>query len=274
MPRIGKADVYRQIEGAAQAIKEADKAQDGIVSRADMAQTVQENQAIRDLVVETAKSDVFARHAAPLVGDMADTQNALIEVFYRFIDHRDHKPGARITAKDIDRAVEYAKEKLVAAYDVNNNGLSNDEISQMKTIGQLSASLVKQARQLEKVEAQIGQRLDEFTNQTDALASSVAAGNWDAVYEMFDPEVRKTQADLGIGRDQFILEALLAPGSGVTSLDQIKSVDFVMEALVPFGPDAAQLGGVAQLKDGSTAQLAVLLNDRLDEPLAFTSAVG
>jgi len=275
MARISKADAFAQIDAAARAIKSADQAHDGIVSRADMKTEMQTQAEVGAKVLEQVAQDGFMRHRLPQAEQMAATERALAETFYRFIDHRDAKKGARITNSDIDKAVEYAKEKPIAKYDTNNNGLSNDEIAQMKEIGQLASSLVKQTKALEKTQSFLMSRIDDFAGKADALQSAVSAGNWDAVYAMFDPEVRKVQEELGVGRDQFILEALLEPGSGVTSLDDVKGIQLnYVTGLMPYGPDAAMVVGKVTLKDGSEAKASVLLNDPADGMLSFTSAVG
>jgi ABC-type transport system substrate-binding protein len=50
-------------------------------------------------------------------------------MFYRFIDARDAHPGAPVTAKDVEAAINYAEEKLIAQYGLDNNGLSKAEIN-------------------------------------------------------------------------------------------------------------------------------------------------
>ena len=52
------------------------------------------------------------------------------------MDHRDYKAGARITAKDVESTLEYAKKHLIDNYDLNQNGLSRTEIE--KITGKLS----------------------------------------------------------------------------------------------------------------------------------------
>jgi len=118
MPRIAKSDVHAALQRAAQHIQDA-AGPDGRVSRADI----------------KAKLDT-----------LKGTEKNLVDIFFRFIDHRDHVPGAQITKKDIDKAVEYSKEKLIDKYDVNNNGLSNSEISEMSRTGQLAVQLSKELR--------------------------------------------------------------------------------------------------------------------------------
>ena len=58
---------------------------------------------------------------------LSGTQKALVDILYRFIDKRDAAPRAQVTYKDVQKAVDYAKEHLIDNYDLNNNGLSKDE---------------------------------------------------------------------------------------------------------------------------------------------------
>ncbi|TNE51835.1 MAG: hypothetical protein EP343_02960 [Deltaproteobacteria bacterium] len=118
MSRVAKGDVHASLARVAQQIIDAG-GPDGRISRADM-----------EAKLET----------------MDGTERALANMFFRFIDHRDHVPGATVTAKDVNRAVEYAKEKLIDKYDLNNNGLSKSEIQEMSRTGKLAVQLAKELR--------------------------------------------------------------------------------------------------------------------------------
>ena len=113
MSRISKQSVYNALRRAGEHIIDA-AGDDPFVSRADMRQKL-----------KTLKG----------------TEASLVDMFYRFIDARDAKPGARVTAKDVEAAIDYAEEKLIAQYDLNNNGLSKAEIAQMSTTGKLAVAL-------------------------------------------------------------------------------------------------------------------------------------
>lgn len=115
MARLAKQKVHAALEKAAQNILDA-AGDDPIVSRKD----------IRNKLME-----------------LEGTEQLLTSIFYRFMDHRDAKPGARITKKDIDNTLAYAKEKLVDAYDLNNNGLSAAEIAEMSLTARLAVRLAK-----------------------------------------------------------------------------------------------------------------------------------
>jgi hypothetical protein len=117
MSRIAKADVNRALDVAAKTLIRIGGA-DGKVSRTE--------------VKNALATDRVARREAPLV-----------DIFFKFIDHRDFKAGAQVTAKDIKKAVAYAKEHMVAKYDLNNNGLSKDEVKEMSLTGKRAVDLAE-----------------------------------------------------------------------------------------------------------------------------------
>ncbi|MCI4671851.1 MAG: nuclease A inhibitor family protein [Bacteroidia bacterium] len=115
MARLSKQKVHAALDKAAQNILNA-AGNDPIVSRKDIRAKLMELEGVEEELTRT---------------------------FYRLIDHRDAKPGARITQKDIDDTLAYAKEKLVDAYDFNNNGLSKTEISKMSLTARLAVRFAK-----------------------------------------------------------------------------------------------------------------------------------
>jgi hypothetical protein len=120
MPIVGRnvnvADVNKVLEAAAKHIMDA-KGNDPVVSRKDI----------------KAKLDT-----------LSGEEKALVDMFYRFTDHRDSKPGARITQKDVDATLAYAKRKLVERLDHSGDGaLSNDEIAGMSRIGKLAVAIAQ-----------------------------------------------------------------------------------------------------------------------------------
>ena len=117
MPRIAKADVNRALETAAKTIIRAG-GEDGRISRAEV-------------------KNALATDRVPR------KQQALVDIFFRFVDHRDFKSGAQVTKADIKRAVEYAKDHMIAKYDLNDNGLSKDEVSKMSLTGKLAVDLAR-----------------------------------------------------------------------------------------------------------------------------------
>ncbi len=115
MARIAKADVNRALDHVAKQLVIAGGT-DGRVSRADV------------------------QKALPT---LTKAEKKLADIFFKFVDHRDFKAGAQVTAKDIGKAVAYAKQSMVAKYDLNTNGLSKSEISEMSITGQRAVDLAK-----------------------------------------------------------------------------------------------------------------------------------
>jgi hypothetical protein len=115
MPRISKTDVNKALELAGKKIIDAGGA-DKKVSRADVAKAL---------------------------GSLNGTEKKLVDVFFKFVDHRDFKKGAQVTASDVQRAIAYAKDHMVAKYDLNANGLSKPEIAKMSLTGKLAVELAK-----------------------------------------------------------------------------------------------------------------------------------
>ena len=115
MSRIAKADVNRALEMVAkQLIKSGGP--DGRVSRADVKAALK---------------------------DLPKSERGLADIFFRFVDNRDFRAGATVTASDINKAVAYAKEHMIEKYDLNTNGLSKAEISQMSITGKRAVDLAK-----------------------------------------------------------------------------------------------------------------------------------
>ncbi|MEW5742292.1 MAG: hypothetical protein AB1938_25470 [Myxococcota bacterium] len=117
MARISKSDVNAALAAAAKTIIAAG-GEDGRVSRADIKNALATDRVPRQ-------------------------QAALVDIFFKFVDNRDWKTGAQVTAKDVKRAVEYAKTHMINKYDLNTNGLSKDEISKMSLTGKRAVDLAK-----------------------------------------------------------------------------------------------------------------------------------
>ena len=115
MSRIAKADVNRALELVAKQLIKSGGA-DGRVSRADVKAAIKE---------------------------LPKAERGLADIFFKFVDNRDFRAGATVTAKDINKAVSYAKEHMIAKYDLNTNGLSKSEISEMSITGKRAVDLAK-----------------------------------------------------------------------------------------------------------------------------------
>ncbi len=121
MSRIAKTDVFASFDRAAAIIRASDTNKDGRFSRAEL---------------------------KVAVSNLQGTERELVDMFSRFADHRDHRKYAKLTGKDLDRTLAYAKETLVAKYDVNGNGLSKDEIAKMSRTAQLAVQLAQESKAL------------------------------------------------------------------------------------------------------------------------------
>lgn len=117
MPRIAKSVAVASLNRAAEAIRSADTNGNGQVSRAEL----------------KAK-----------VATLSGKEKALVDIFYKFADHRDHVKGARITGRDLEKTLAYAAKELISDYDTNNNGLSKAEISRMSTTAKLAVEWGKE----------------------------------------------------------------------------------------------------------------------------------
>lgn len=165
MARLAKNKVHAALEKAAQHILDA-AGNDPFVSRKD----------IRSKLLE-----------------LEGTEQLLTSTFYRFMDHRDAKPGARITQKDVDSTLAYAKEKLIDAYDENNNGLSAQEIAKMSLIGRLAVRLAKLQDQQSSAELTTDQIYDKLFELGDGLYFPAWANEADAYLSTFRQDAELTE---------------------------------------------------------------------------------
>ena len=101
-----------------------------------------------DHIIDASGNDPFVSRVdiRSKLSTLNGTEASLVDMFYRFIDARDASPGARVTAKDVEAAIDYAEEKLIAQYDLNNNGLSKAEIERMSTTGKLAVALARELK--------------------------------------------------------------------------------------------------------------------------------
>jgi hypothetical protein len=118
MPNVSRASIAHVLERAAKTITDA-AGTDGRASRADVTRKLKE---------------------------LTGTEKTLVDTFFRYMDHRDAKPGASVTKTDVAKALADAKSKLVNAYDLDKNGLSPEERAKMGQVGQLAATIAETFR--------------------------------------------------------------------------------------------------------------------------------
>lgn len=119
MTRVAKSDVNAALARAGKNILEAG-GNDGVTSRKEL------------------------QAAVKAMGKT--TEAALTRQLFAFIDHRDHEGGARVTKADVQKALGYAKDHLVGNRDLNNNGLSRAEVSQLSNLGKLAVALAEEMK--------------------------------------------------------------------------------------------------------------------------------
>lgn len=166
MTRIAKTQVHAALDRAARNILDA-RGGDASVSRTEM------------------------RHK---LKELTGTEKALTDVFFRFVDHRDHVDGARITSTDVKKAVTYAREHLIDKYDLDRNGLSKDEISRMSLTGKLAVDLAKQLKAAAAdggTPASAGQQARELAKLADGLTYMSES---DEPYKAFSVALEKNKA--------------------------------------------------------------------------------
>ncbi|MDC0669281.1 nuclease A inhibitor family protein [Nannocystis radixulma] len=128
MTNIATSDVHAALDRAAEQLMNA-AGPDGIVSRRD----------IRAKLLE-----------------LEGGERALVDIFYQFVDRRDAARSARITRADIDAALAVVRTDLVDRFDLDANGLSDDEVARMSELGKLAVAL---ARTLKEATGPVGEAL-------------------------------------------------------------------------------------------------------------------
>ena len=181
MARLSKKHVHAALDRAAANILSA-RGDDPFVSRKDIRQKLRE---------------------------LSGVEQQLTSIFYRFMDHRDAKPGARITAADVQDTLAYAKNKLIDKYDVNNNGLSKEEIAEMSFTARLAVRL---ARIMLAEQEPAGKSTQEILAALKTLGDGLYFPAWaneaDAYLQLFHREAELTSltpenfaATLGLNTD-------------------------------------------------------------------------
>ena len=104
------------------------------------------------------------------------TERDLVDMLYRFIDKRDAARSARMTKSDIDAAVAFIKTELIDCHDLDNNGLSEDEIARMSELGKYAVTLARQLKQATAPAVATTAPSVEATGLTgEALAQKIAS---------------------------------------------------------------------------------------------------
>lgn len=111
-----------------------------------------------------------------------------------------------------------------------------------------------------------------LNDQIGQLNARLDAGDVDGMLKLFPEDIVKAQLELGVGKEQFVLEALGLGmvGSTVHGLNEVEHLAFDNSSAKECGPNCYQISGTATLKNGTAAALQVLV----DADYNLTSAVG
>lgn len=200
MPNVSRASIAHVLERAAKTITSAAGA-DGRASRADVAAKLKE---------------------------LTGAEKTLVDTFFRFMDHRDAKPGAAVTTKDVKAALAEAKTKLVNAYDVDRNGLSPDERAKMGKVGQLAASIAETFRTPSYAAREAAEMLVSPKWSPAALPSVDVAALSPSARKSFEAKARRAAEQDGL-IDPPIARKLTAGGESFTVVAQFTHDSFGIE---------------------------------------------
>jgi len=115
--RVGKSSVHDAMAKVAQTLIEAG-GEDGKITSAEVAQQLE---------------------------SLEGTERDLADIFFKYVEHRS---GGSVTSCDINSALDFAKDNLIDKYDLNNNGLSKSEVSQMSRTGRLAVQLAQELKEV------------------------------------------------------------------------------------------------------------------------------
>lgn len=173
---------------------------------------------------------------------LSGVEQQLTSIFYRFMDHRDHKPGARITEADVRNTLAYAKEKLIDKYDVNNNGLSKAEIAEMSLTARLAVRLARMM--LEEQAAGADTSTAKIVESLKALGEGLYFPAWanesDAFLRVFQREAKLERLTRESFRDTLGLD-LTDRAEAVYFFQQgVEELSWIFENYEDFEADADQ----------------------------------
>jgi hypothetical protein len=145
------------------------------MSRIAKADVVYALKRAQSLLVEAGGADkrISRAEKEKKLGSLDGAEKQLVDTFFRFVDHRDAKPGATITNTDLDKAVAYAADHMIANYDVNHDGLSKAEISKMSLTGRLAVQVAEGLKGSATEIADSRKFAEQFTTFNDLLDGGV-----------------------------------------------------------------------------------------------------
>ncbi len=158
---------------------------------------------------------------------------------FKLVDARDTKPGARVTAYDLDNVRDFVKDKMLENRDINKNGYARAEIEKMSPTGRALVEL-GQVLALEKPKARIGYAIPEAgLKHVTAMLKAAAKGDpitsradATALVKKLNTEGRGTEALAAATFFKFIDFRDAKPGSRVTATDINKAEKYAAETLL------------------------------------------
>ncbi|MEM0996402.1 MAG: hypothetical protein AAGN35_04960 [Bacteroidota bacterium] len=116
---------------------------------------------IAEILVAAGGTDgvISRRDYRNLLPTLPGFERALADAFFKFIDDRDDKPGARVTAKDITASLAYVKRHLIDAYNLSGQTFAPEEKAILPRPARLAAELTDILRKSPKSSTATGQDL-------------------------------------------------------------------------------------------------------------------
>ncbi|MBK7861112.1 MAG: hypothetical protein IPJ65_21380 [Archangiaceae bacterium] len=207
--------------------------------------------AIHDVLDRTAQTLIDAAgkngrlsraEVAAKLKELTGSERALTDTFFQFLDHRDAAKGATVTAGDITQGLAYAKQKLIDAYDLTNNGLSPDEVGKMAQIGKLASAIAQLHLTPTRMAMKAAEVLVTPKWSPDALPALDPAELSHSAKESFDAMARRAKR-MGDLIDPPIARSLTASGQRYAVVAQFTHDSFGIELYNPNGRRVAHGSG-------------------------------
>jgi hypothetical protein len=202
---------------------------------------------VTNLLKDSAGKDgVVSRQNAEELGkslrrDGRGTEALAAGKIFRMVDSFDAKPGARVTAQDLDGARSFVENEILESADTNRNGYSQSEVENMPTTGR---ALVEIGLKLEAAGERHPSRIahsvpEQGLKHTAELIRQAANG--DGITSRDDREqLVSTLYREGRGTEALAVSYFFgfmdardhAPGARITEADISKATDYAGEKLL------------------------------------------
>jgi hypothetical protein len=242
MARISHKTPMAAFDHVAKSLKEANGG-DGVISRADAKKLV-----------------------AQLEKDGKGTEALAAKNIFALVDARDAKPGARVTAYDLDKTRDFVQTKMLENRDINKNGYSRAEVEKMSPTGRALVEL-GQVLAIEKPKSRIGYAIPEAgLKHTTALIKSLmksdpiaSRAEASALTRQLKKEGRGTEALAVATFFKFIDFRDSKPGARVTATDVNKAEKYAAETMLKAKDHNKNGYSAAEVENFSKSAKAFLL---------------